>query len=352
VFGGSQKRPNLHLQDMVDLYKLLLALPDERIAGQIFNAGFQNMSIMEIAQTVKRVVREVFPEKGEIPIVTTPTDDIRSYHVNSDKIQRALGFKPKHTVEDAVRDLVRRLQAGKLPNSMDDTFYFNVRRLKSSRPHDRPADRDRHGWCGFIGSHMVDVLVERGFSVRAIDNLAGGREENLASHRNNPDLVLEKRDIRNCSPDDRLFRGARYVFHFAGSATSSPPSSAPRVHVGQRSGHGTYARVRAARAGGEIRLCRSSSCYGLASVPTREDHPIEPRYPYALSKYLGEQAALHWHRVYKLPVNSIRIFNAYGTRSRTSAPMAPYSAFFYAKSWPADRTPSSATVRRPAISLT
>ncbi len=131
VFGGSQKRPNLHIQDMVDLYRLLLNVPDERIAGQIFNAGFQNMSIMEIAQIVKRVVQEAFPEKGEIPIVTTPTDDIRSYHVNSDKIQRALGFKPTHTVEDAVRDLCTAFKAGKLPNSMDDTFYFNVRRLKS-----------------------------------------------------------------------------------------------------------------------------------------------------------------------------------------------------------------------------
>jgi nucleoside-diphosphate-sugar epimerase len=130
VFGGSQKRPNLHLQDMVDLYKLLLAVPDEKIAGQIFNAGFQNMSIMEIARIVKRVVQEMFPEKGEIPIVTTPTDDIRSYHVNSDKIQRMLGFKPQHTIEDAVRDLCAAVKAGKLPNSMDDNFYFNVRRLK------------------------------------------------------------------------------------------------------------------------------------------------------------------------------------------------------------------------------
>jgi nucleoside-diphosphate-sugar epimerase len=130
VFGGSQKRPNLHLQDMVDLYKLLLTVPDEKIAGQIFNAGFQNMAIMEIARIVKRVVQEMFPDKGEIPIVTTPTDDIRSYHVNSDKIQRVLGFKPKHTIEDAVRDLCAAVKAGKLPNSMDDNFYFNVRRLK------------------------------------------------------------------------------------------------------------------------------------------------------------------------------------------------------------------------------
>jgi len=131
VFGGSQKRPNLHIQDMVDLYKLLLTVPDDRIAGQIFNAGFQNMSIMEIAQIVKRVVQQAFPEKGDIPIVTTPTDDIRSYHVNSDKIQRVLGFRAKHSIEDAVRDLCAAFKAGKLPNSMEDTFYFNVRRLKS-----------------------------------------------------------------------------------------------------------------------------------------------------------------------------------------------------------------------------
>ena len=130
VFGGSQKRPNLHVQDMCDLYKLLLEVPDDKIAGQTFNAGFQNLSIMEIAQVVKRVVQQEFPEKGDIPIVTTPTDDIRSYHVNSDKIRRVLGFQPKRNIEDAVRDLCRAFKQGKLPNSMQDTSYFNVRRLK------------------------------------------------------------------------------------------------------------------------------------------------------------------------------------------------------------------------------
>lgn len=130
VFGGSQKRPNLHIRDMVDLYALLLNVSADKIAGQIFNAGFQNMSIMEIARIAKRVAEEVFPEKAGIPIVTTPTDDIRSYHVNSDKIQRVLGFKPKHTIEDAIRDLCAAFKCGKLPRSMDDTFYFNVRRLK------------------------------------------------------------------------------------------------------------------------------------------------------------------------------------------------------------------------------
>ena len=130
VFGGSQKRPNLHVQDMCDLYELLLEVPDAKIAGQTFNAGFMNMSIMEIAQIAKRVVQELFPEKSDIPIVTTPTDDIRSYHVNSDKIKRELGFEAKRSVEDAIRDLCAAFKQGKLPNSMQDTFYFNVRRLK------------------------------------------------------------------------------------------------------------------------------------------------------------------------------------------------------------------------------
>ena len=130
VFGGSQKRPNLHVQDMCDLYELLLEVPDAQIAGQTFNAGYMNMSIMEIAQIAKRVVQELFPEKGDIPIVTTPTDDIRSYQVNSDKIKRVLGFEAKRTVEDAIRDLCKAFKGGKLPNSMQDTFYFNVRRLK------------------------------------------------------------------------------------------------------------------------------------------------------------------------------------------------------------------------------
>lgn len=130
VFGGSQKRPNLHVQDMVDLYKLLLEVPGEKIAGQIFNAGYQNMSIMEIAQVVKHVVQAEFPDKGDIPIVTTPSDDLRSYHVNSDKIGRVLGFRARRSVEDAVRDLCAAFRASKLPRSLDDTSYFNVRRLK------------------------------------------------------------------------------------------------------------------------------------------------------------------------------------------------------------------------------
>ncbi len=131
VFGGSQLRPNLHIQDYCDLCKLLLETPDDKIANEIFNCGYQNMSIMDLALLVRKVVKEEFPEKGEIEIVTTPTDDIRSYHINSDKITQKLGFKPTHTIEDAVRDLCRAFKAGKLPNSMTDDKYFNVRRLKA-----------------------------------------------------------------------------------------------------------------------------------------------------------------------------------------------------------------------------
>jgi len=130
VFGGSQLRPNLHIQDMCDLYQLLLTVPDEKISGQTFNAGYQNQSIMDIAKIVRRVVKEEFPEMGEIEIVTTPTDDIRSYHINSDKIARILGFRPKYSIEDAVRDMCKAFKAGKLPNSMTDDIYFNVKRMK------------------------------------------------------------------------------------------------------------------------------------------------------------------------------------------------------------------------------
>jgi len=132
VFGGEQMRPNLHIEDMADLYQLLLELPDEKIAGETFNAGYRNLRVSEIARIVHDVVSEEYPDLGGIEIVTTPSDDKRSYHVNSDKIRRLLGFEPKRTVEDAVRDLCVAFKAGLVPNSLTDERYFNVRRLKSS----------------------------------------------------------------------------------------------------------------------------------------------------------------------------------------------------------------------------
>jgi nucleoside-diphosphate-sugar epimerase len=130
VFGGSQLRPNLHVQDYADLCKLMLSAPSEKIANQIFNCGFQNMSISDIALMVKKVVEEEFPEKVPIAIVSTPSDDNRSYHINSDKIQKVLGFRPKHSIEEAVRGLCKAFREGKIPDSMKNDWYYNVRTLK------------------------------------------------------------------------------------------------------------------------------------------------------------------------------------------------------------------------------
>lgn len=130
IFGGSQMRPNLHIQDYCDACALLLEAPAGKVQNEVFNCGHENMSIMEIGLLVKRVVEELMPGRGAIELVTEPTDDVRSYHINSDKIRRVLGFAPKYTVEDAVRDLVAAFSAGKLPRSMEDDRYYNVRTLK------------------------------------------------------------------------------------------------------------------------------------------------------------------------------------------------------------------------------
>ena len=182
------------------------------------------------------------------------------------------------------------------------------------------------GGAGFIGSHMVDLLLKEGFRVHVIDNMAGGRPQNLQSHAGNPNLVVELRDIREIEPDDALFKGAQYVFHFAGIGDIVPSIEQPIDYLSTNT-MGTVRVLEAARRAqvGKLVYAASSSCYGLADVPTREDAPISPEYPYALSKYLGEEAVLHWGKVYKLPVVSIRIFNAYGPRSRTSG---AYGAVF------------------------
>ncbi len=166
---------------------------------------------------------------------------------------------------------------------------------------------------------MVDLLLARGYEVRVIDNLVGGREANLAHHKTNPRLSAEFRDIREYEPKSPLFSRARYVFHFAGIGDIVPSIEQPAEYLSSNV-QGTVRMLECARHAGVAKFvyAASSSCYGLAATPTTEAHPIAPQYPYALSKYLGEVAAFHWQQVYKLPVNSIRIFNAYGTRSRTS----------------------------------
>ncbi len=189
------------------------------------------------------------------------------------------------------------------------------------------------GGAGFIGSHMVDCLLKRGFKVRVIDSLIGGREANLDHHRGNTDLSFEKTDIRDIEPGSTLFQGVRYVFHFAGIGDIVPSIERPIEYMDTNI-QGTVRVLEAARAAKAEKLvyAASSSCYGLAATPTREDHPIAPQYPYALSKYQGEQAVFHWHQVYRLPVNSIRIFNAYGTRVRTTGAYgAVFGVFFKQK---------------------
>jgi nucleoside-diphosphate-sugar epimerase len=130
IFGGTQQRPNLHIADMIDLYCLLLKVPDGKIASKIFNAGYQNHSVADIAVIIRDVILQELPEKGAIELVTTPSDDIRSYRITSEKIRRELGFVPKRTIEDAARDLVKAFRAGKLPNSMTDMKYYNVKLMK------------------------------------------------------------------------------------------------------------------------------------------------------------------------------------------------------------------------------
>ena len=124
VFGGSQKRPNIHIDDMVDLYLFLLDQPDEKIDGKIYNAGYENHTVMQLAEMVKAAVG------GELAIDVEPTDDLRSYHVSSDKMRRELGFEPTHSIEDAVKGLVEAFKDGRLPNSMDDPRYFNINLMK------------------------------------------------------------------------------------------------------------------------------------------------------------------------------------------------------------------------------
>ena len=129
VFGGSQKRPNIHIDDISDLYVQLLEMPPAKVDGGIYNAGYQNHTIAELAQMAKKVVEREFPGKP-VEIVTSPTDDLRSYHVGSELISKKLGFWPKRTVEDAIVDLCRAFKAGKLPDSLTDPRYFNVKVMK------------------------------------------------------------------------------------------------------------------------------------------------------------------------------------------------------------------------------
>lgn len=173
------------------------------------------------------------------------------------------------------------------------------------------------GGGGFIGSHVVDLLLERGWWVYVIDKNAENAKATLAHHGDEPRLKISQVDIRNVNG---VFGGVDAVIHLAGMMDLVPSIERPHLYMDVNC-LGTVAVLEAARAAGVKRFvyAASSSCYGEnPPFPTKEDAPIDCVHPYALSKWMGEQAAFHWMRVYKLPVNSIRIFNAYGPRLRGS----------------------------------
>lgn len=127
IFGGSQLRPNIHISDMVEAYVALLDAPDEIIAGQVFNAGYENQSVEELAVLVKEVMGD------DVQLVQTPTNDNRSYHISSARIRDVLGFVPRHSIRDAVVDMKSAFDAGLLPDSLTDERYFNIRRMQSAK---------------------------------------------------------------------------------------------------------------------------------------------------------------------------------------------------------------------------
>jgi nucleoside-diphosphate-sugar epimerase len=126
VFGGGQRRPNIHIEDMTDLYVNALEYDDALIDGQVFNAGYENHTVMDIAKMVRRAVGET----ATIDIV--PTDDNRSYHISSEKIRRTLGFVPQHSIEEASRDLAQAFRSGKVPNPMTDIRYYNIKQMQAT----------------------------------------------------------------------------------------------------------------------------------------------------------------------------------------------------------------------------
>src|SRR5207248_11135294 len=126
VFGGEQRRPNIHIADMSDLYVHVMDQPDEKVDGKIFNAGYENHKVREIAEIVQGVVGD------DVEIVTEPTVDNRSYHISSEKIALELGFTPQHTIEEASRDLVAAFDAGKAPDATDDPIYYNIKTMQQA----------------------------------------------------------------------------------------------------------------------------------------------------------------------------------------------------------------------------
>ena len=183
------------------------------------------------------------------------------------------------------------------------------------------------GGCGFIGSHMVDRLLNEGHSVRVIDNLSTGRLKNLEHQKDNPKLSVHIHSITDFESILPLFEDVDQVFHLAALADIVPSIEKP-MEYHHSNVNGTISVLEACRKHHVKRIiyAASSSCYGIPDTyPTNENAPIRAQYPYAVTKYLGEEYCMYWHKVYNMNITSMRFFNVFGPRSRTSG---TYGAVF------------------------
>ncbi len=183
------------------------------------------------------------------------------------------------------------------------------------------------GGAGFIGSHLTQLLLKNGHEVIVLDNLRSGRLTNFDEFRDTPNLKFVKEDIRSADAIRPYFDGVDWVFHMAALADVVPSIESPRDYF-EVNVDGTFNVLECSKEAGVKRFLytASSSCYGIPeNYPTSEDAPIQPQYPYALTKFLGEELAMHWEQVYKMPCLSLRLFNVYGPRARTTG---TYGAVF------------------------
>lgn len=186
------------------------------------------------------------------------------------------------------------------------------------------------GGAGFLGSHLVDYLLKKKHRVVVIDNLSTGHKNNIKNHFKNKNFKFIKKNILNSS-NTKEIENCDYLFHFAGLGDIVPSISNPQKYFNSNV-VGTLKILERLRKNKKLKkmvYAASSSCYGIAKVPTKETYPIDPQYPYALTKYMGEELVLHWNKIYKLRVNSIRIFNTYGPRVRTTGAYGSVIGVFF-----------------------